>query len=65
VPRSLRASDAGESRWLKVRKELLAKANASGPKLTPKEAAEKMRSSDVVVVDVRDLAEAGIDTEAA
>jgi rhodanese-related sulfurtransferase len=38
-------------------KDLLAKANASVPKLTPAEAAEKMRSGDVLVVDVRDATE--------
>ena len=35
-------------------KDLLAQANASVPKLSPAEAAEKMKSGDVLVVDVRD-----------
>jgi rhodanese-related sulfurtransferase len=39
-------------------KDLLAQANATVPKLTPAEAAEKMRSGDVLVVDVRDPSEA-------
>ena len=38
-------------------KDLLAQANASVPKLTPAEAAERMRSGDVLVVDVRDPTE--------
>lgn len=38
-------------------KDLLASANASVPKLTPIEAAEKMRGSDVLIVDVRDPSE--------
>jgi len=35
-------------------KQLLAYANASVPKLSPAEAVEKVRSGDVLVVDVRD-----------
>jgi rhodanese-related sulfurtransferase len=35
-------------------KDLLAQANAAVPKLSPAEAAERMRSGDVLVVDVRD-----------
>lgn len=38
-------------------KDLLAQANAAVPKLSPAEAAEKMRSGDVLVVDVRDPTE--------
>ncbi|NBJ13142.1 rhodanese-like domain-containing protein [Microvirga arsenatis] len=38
-------------------KDMLAEANASVPKLSPSEAAERMRSSDVLVVDVRDPTE--------
>ena len=38
-------------------KDLLAEANSSVPKLSPSEAAEKMRSGDVLVVDVRDPTE--------
>ena len=35
-------------------KDLLAEANAAVPKLSPPEAAEKIRSGNVLVVDVRD-----------
>ena len=35
-------------------KSLLAQANADVPKLSPAEAAEKMKQADVLVVDVRD-----------
>jgi rhodanese-related sulfurtransferase len=35
-------------------KDLLAEANATVPKLSPSEAAEKIRSGNVLVVDVRD-----------
>ena len=35
-------------------KDLLAEANATEPKLSPSEAAEKIRSGNVLVVDVRD-----------
>ena len=35
-------------------KQLLADANSSVPKLSPVEAVEKVRSGDVLVVDVRD-----------
>jgi rhodanese-related sulfurtransferase len=35
-------------------KELLAEANAAVPKLSPPEAAEKIRSGKVLVVDLRD-----------
>ena len=35
-------------------KQLLADANASVPKLSPAEAVQKVRSGDVLVVDVRD-----------
>lgn len=35
-------------------KELLAEANAAVPKLSPAEAAEKMKAHDVLIVDVRD-----------
>ncbi|MBL0404263.1 rhodanese-like domain-containing protein [Microvirga aerilata] len=38
-------------------KELLAEANAAVPRLSPDEAVEKMRSGDVLVVDVRDPTE--------
>lgn len=38
-------------------KDLLAEANAAVPRLSPAEAKEKMRSSDVLVVDVRDPTE--------
>jgi rhodanese-related sulfurtransferase len=38
-------------------KVLLAEANAAVPKLSPAEAAEKMRSGDVLIVDVRDPTE--------
>ena len=38
-------------------KDLLAQANASVPRLTPAEAAERMRAGDVLVVDVRDTTE--------
>ncbi|MFC4175219.1 rhodanese-like domain-containing protein [Microvirga sp. GCM10011540] len=38
-------------------KDLLAEANAAVPKLSPAEAAERMRSGDVLVVDVRDPTE--------
>jgi rhodanese-related sulfurtransferase len=38
-------------------KDLLAQANAAVPKLSPAEAAERMRSGDVLVVDVRDPTE--------
>ncbi len=38
-------------------KDLLAQANATVPKLSPAQAAEKMRSGDVLVVDVRDPTE--------
>jgi rhodanese-related sulfurtransferase len=35
-------------------KDLLAEANSVVPKLSPDEAAEKMKSGDVLIVDVRD-----------
>ncbi|WP_026612585.1 rhodanese-like domain-containing protein [Ensifer aridi] len=38
-------------------KDLLAEANSAVPKLSPTEAAEKMRSGDVLIVDVRDPTE--------
>jgi rhodanese-related sulfurtransferase len=38
-------------------KDLLSAANASVPKLLPAEAAEKLRASDVLIVDVRDPSE--------
>ena len=38
----------------KTVKDLLAEANTTIPKLSPAEAAEKIRSGDVMVVDVRD-----------
>jgi rhodanese-related sulfurtransferase len=38
-------------------KDLLAEANSAVPKLSPEEAAERMRSGDVLVVDVRDPTE--------
>jgi rhodanese-related sulfurtransferase len=38
-------------------KDLLADANSTVPKLSPAEAAEKMRSGDVLIVDVRDASE--------
>ncbi len=38
-------------------KEMLAEANAVVPKLAPTEALERMRSGDVLVVDVRDPTE--------
>jgi rhodanese-related sulfurtransferase len=41
----------------KTVKEMLADANASVQKLPPSEAAEKMRSGDVLILDVRDPSE--------
>jgi rhodanese-related sulfurtransferase len=38
-------------------KDFLTEANSSVPKLSPAEAAEKMKSGDVLVVDVRDPTE--------
>ena len=38
-------------------KDLLAEANSTVPKLSPDEAAEKMRSGEVLIVDVRDPTE--------
>ncbi len=38
-------------------KDLLAEANAAVPKLSPAEAAEKIRSGEVLVLDVRDPTE--------
>lgn len=38
-------------------KDLLAEANGAVPKLSPAEAADKMRSGDVLIVDVRDPTE--------
>jgi rhodanese-related sulfurtransferase len=38
-------------------KDLLAEANSVVPKLSPDEAAEKMKSGDVLIVDVRDPTE--------
>ena len=38
-------------------KDLLAEANSSVPRLSPSEAAEKMRAGEVLVVDVRDPTE--------
>ena len=38
-------------------KDLLAEANSAVPKLSPAEAAERMRSGDVLIVDVRDPTE--------
>ena len=38
-------------------KDLLSAANASVPKLSAAEAAEKLRASDVLIVDVRDPSE--------
>lgn len=38
-------------------KDLLAEANAAVPKLSPAEAAERIRSGEVLVVDVRDPTE--------
>src|ERR671921_2757675 len=38
-------------------KDLLAEANSVVPKLSPDKAAEKMRSGDVLIVDVRDPTE--------
>src|SRR5688572_31043941 len=38
-------------------KDLLAEANSAVPKLSPAEAAEKMRSGSVLIVDVRDPTE--------
>ena len=35
-------------------KDLLAEANSAVPKLSPAQAAEKMQSGDVLIVDVRD-----------
>lgn len=35
-------------------KDLLAEANSAVPKLSPAQAAEKMRAGDVLIVDVRD-----------
>jgi rhodanese-related sulfurtransferase len=41
----------------KTLKDLLAEANASIQKLSPAEAGEKIRSGDVLMLDVRDAAE--------
>jgi rhodanese-related sulfurtransferase len=38
-------------------KDLLAEANSAVPKLSPDEAAERMRSGEVLIVDVRDPTE--------
>lgn len=38
-------------------KDMLAEANSAVPKLTPREAADKMKGGDVLVVDVRDANE--------
>ena len=38
-------------------KDLLAEANSTVPKLSPDEAAERMRSGEVLIVDVRDPTE--------
>jgi rhodanese-related sulfurtransferase len=38
-------------------KDLLAEANSTVPKLSPDQAAEKMKSGDVLIVDVRDPTE--------
>ena len=38
-------------------KDLLAEANSAVPKLSPDQAAEKMKSGDVLIVDVRDPTE--------
>ena len=38
-------------------KDMLAEANSSVPRMAPSEAAEKMRSGDVLIVDVRDPTE--------
>lgn len=38
-------------------KDMLSEANATVPKLSPAEAAEKMRSGDVLILDVRDATE--------
>ena len=46
-----------EEDMAKTVKDLLAEANTTVPKLSPAEAAEKIRSGDVMVVDVRDLHE--------
>jgi rhodanese-related sulfurtransferase len=43
-----------EEDMAKTVKDLLAEANTTVPKLSPAEAAEKIRSGDVMVVDVRD-----------
>ena len=40
-------------------KQLLAEADSLVPKLSPVDAVEKIRSSDVLVLDVRDAAEVG------
>src|SRR3954469_16944262 len=50
--------DAAEEAMAKSVKDLLAEANTTVPKLSPAEAAEKIRSGDVLVVDVRDPSEA-------
>lgn len=42
---------------IKTVKDLLAEANGAVPKLSPAEAAEKMRAGDVLIVDVRDPTE--------
>lgn len=42
---------------VKCVKDLLAEANSTVPKLSPAQAAEKMRASGVLVVDVRDPTE--------
>jgi rhodanese-related sulfurtransferase len=38
-------------------KDMLSEANATVPKLSPAEAADKMRSGDVLILDVRDPTE--------
>jgi rhodanese-related sulfurtransferase len=46
-----------EDRMAKSVKDMLGEANAAVPKLSPGEAAAKMKSGDVLVVDVRDTTE--------
>jgi rhodanese-related sulfurtransferase len=46
-----------EDRMAKSVKDMLGEANAAVPKLSPREAAAKMKSGDVLVVDVRDPTE--------
>jgi rhodanese-related sulfurtransferase len=46
-----------ESTMARSVKEMLSEANAAVPKLSPGEAAEKMKGADVLILDVRDPTE--------